>query len=108
MQARSEARQIQAEARSTAETADRLANGESPEGADEVRMLSGMVRQLADQIGRLADLLDAHPGSEMTPDAANKESGRGGNAGEVAWEEDLTPEDAPADPARERDLASGA
>ena len=45
---------IRAEAAATKETADRMANGETPAAADDIRVLAGMVRQLADQIERLA------------------------------------------------------
>jgi len=47
---------VLAEIRKTRETADRLANGDYPEGADHIRALAGMVKQLADQMERLADL----------------------------------------------------
>lgn len=43
------------------ETADRMANGEHPDEADEVRLLAGMVRQLADQFQRLGNLSGASP-----------------------------------------------
>ena len=47
---------IVAEVRRTKETADRLANGDSPKGdADEVRVLAGLVHQVAEQVERLAE-----------------------------------------------------
>lgn len=45
------------EARKTKETADRLANGDYPEDADHIRVLAGMVRQLAEQVERLGELV---------------------------------------------------
>jgi hypothetical protein len=50
---------IRAEAAATKETADRMANGETPAAADDIRVLAGMVRQLADQIERLATAFGA-------------------------------------------------
>jgi len=48
---------IVAEVRKTKETADRVANGESPkEGADDVRVLAGLVHQIAEQVERLAEV----------------------------------------------------
>ena len=52
---------IRSEAAATKETADRMANGETPSEADEVRVLAGMVRQLADQVERLAAVIDGPP-----------------------------------------------
>lgn len=50
---------ILAEVRKTKETAERMANGESPKpGADEVRVLAGMVHQVAEQVERLAKVVD--------------------------------------------------
>ena len=49
---------ILAEVRATKETAERMANGESPkEGADEIRVLAGMVHQVTEQVERLAMLV---------------------------------------------------
>jgi hypothetical protein len=46
---------IVAEARKTKETAERMANGEAPPGeADDIRVLAGMVHQIAEQVERLA------------------------------------------------------
>ena len=42
------------EARKTAEAASHLANGEYPEDADHVRVLAGIIQQLAEQVERLA------------------------------------------------------
>jgi hypothetical protein len=50
---------IVAEARKTKETAERMANGEGPPGeADDVRVLAGMVHQVAEQVERLASVVD--------------------------------------------------
>ncbi|HYJ61467.1 MAG TPA: hypothetical protein VE032_08400 [Actinomycetota bacterium] len=43
-----------AEIRKVKETADRLANGNYPEGADHERVLAGMIAMLAEQVERLA------------------------------------------------------
>jgi hypothetical protein len=43
-----------AEARKTKETASRLANGEYPEDVDHIRVLAGLIQQLAGQVERLA------------------------------------------------------
>jgi len=58
---------VVAEIGKTRETADRLANGDYPEGADHIRVLAGMVKQLADQMERLADHL-LEPGLRHTDD----------------------------------------
>jgi hypothetical protein len=51
---------ILAEVRKTKETADRMANGESPKpGADDIRVLAGMVHQVAEQVERLAELAES-------------------------------------------------
>ena len=36
------------------ETAERLANGDSQEGGDQIRVVAGLVHQLAEQVERLA------------------------------------------------------
>jgi hypothetical protein len=49
---------IVAEARKTKETAERMANGEGPPGeADDIRVLAGMVHQVAEQVERLATVV---------------------------------------------------
>jgi hypothetical protein len=46
---------IIAEARKTKETAERMANGDGPPSeADDIRVLAGMVHQVAEQVERLA------------------------------------------------------
>jgi hypothetical protein len=54
---------ILAEARKTKETAERMANGEGPPGeADDIRVLAGMVHQLAEQVERLAAVVGSGSG----------------------------------------------
>jgi hypothetical protein len=58
---------ILAEARKTKETAERMANGEAPPGeADDIRVLAGMVHQVAEQVERLAGIV----GGGETPRAS--------------------------------------
>ena len=46
------------EARKTKETAERMGNGEGPPGeADDIRVLAGMVHQVAEQVERLASVV---------------------------------------------------
>jgi len=65
---------ILAEVRSTKETADRIANGRSPKGnADDLRVLAGMVHQVAEQVERLAMLIasgEPKATGHSPPDAA--------------------------------------
>lgn len=88
-----EAEGVRAEARKTKETAERLANGDYPEGADHIRVLAGMISQLAEQVERLAA-----PGSN---EPRNDREAPAPAEGELE-EEDRTPEEAPADPADDR------
>jgi hypothetical protein len=55
----SEAEAVRLEAAKTKETADRMANGESTDDKDDIRVLAGMVKQVAEQVERLAGLVDA-------------------------------------------------
>jgi len=49
---------ILAEARKTKETAQRMANGDGPPSeADDIRVLAGMVHQVAEQVERLAGIV---------------------------------------------------
>jgi hypothetical protein len=50
---------IRSEARKTKETAEKMANGDSPSQADDIRVLAGMVHQLAEQVERLAGVVDS-------------------------------------------------
>ena len=59
-----DAEAIVLEARKTKETAERMANGDGPpREADDIRVLAGMVHQVAEQVERLAALVhgDAAP-----------------------------------------------
>ena len=47
---------VRLEAQKTRETADRMANGESNPERDDIRALAGMVKQLAEQVERLAEV----------------------------------------------------
>jgi hypothetical protein len=86
-----ELRAIALEARKTRDTADRIANGEQPREADDVRVLAGMIRQIADQVERLTVVLDGSASSSAGSDQQERER---------LAEEDVSPEDAPAEPAR--------
>jgi hypothetical protein len=84
------------EARKTAETAARLANGDYPEDADHVRVLAGMIQKVAEQVARLADGgSSSSSGSDAALSRRNKDA-------EAAAEEDQTPQDAPAQPINDR------
>jgi hypothetical protein len=86
---------VRAEARKTKETAGRLANGDYPEGADHIRVLAGMIGQLAEQVERLASgspATSVGPGNDLSADPGE----------EGALEEDRTPEEAPAEPTDDR------
>ena len=51
---------ILVEARKTKETAERMANGDGPpDEADDIRVLAGMVHQVAEQVERLASAVSA-------------------------------------------------
>jgi hypothetical protein len=87
------------EIRKTRDTAARLANGDYPEDADHIRVLAGMIQELAEQVERLAGVGDdpaaSRSGSSKVPSPGAKDA-------EAAVEEDQTPQDAPADPRNER------
>jgi hypothetical protein len=91
-----EAEAASAEARKTKETAERLANGEYPEDADHIRVLAGMIHQLAEQVERLASQ-DAGP-----TDGPEQVGTQPSSATDERLEEDVTPERAPAQPADDR------
>jgi hypothetical protein len=54
----STAEAVRLEAAKTKETADRMANGESTQEKDDIRVLAGMVKQVAEQVERLAALVE--------------------------------------------------
>lgn len=61
---------IVAEARKTKETAERMANGDGPPGeADDIRVLAGMVHQVAEQVERLAITVSGDQAGGAQPDS---------------------------------------
>jgi hypothetical protein len=80
------------EVRKTRDTAARLANGDSSEDADHIRVLAGMIQKLAEQVERLAIGGTASVSTSGTARSAEAKDS------EAAGEEDQTPEQAPADP----------
>jgi hypothetical protein len=82
----SEAAGAMAEVAKVRETAQRLADGDYPEEADHIRVLAGMIGQLAEQVERL--------GQEASAPLAHD--------AEALVEEDRTPESAPAQPMNDR------
>jgi hypothetical protein len=93
------AKAIAAEAGKTKETADRLANGDYTEDADHIRVLAGMVRQLAEQaLGALWMPRAASQGRRASRDSIERRS----NEADGGAEEDLTGEEAPAEPMDDR------
>ena len=45
-----------AEVTKVKETAERVANGETAAGADQIRVLAGLIHQLAEQVERMVDV----------------------------------------------------
>jgi hypothetical protein len=45
-----------AEVAKVKETAERMANGEATAGADQIRVLAGLIHQLAEQVERMVDV----------------------------------------------------
>jgi hypothetical protein len=76
------------------ETAQRVANGDSSSDADQVRVVAGLVHQLAEQTERILARMRA-PVPEDSKDAAERDA-------TLLREEDRTPEDAPAAPLDDR------
>jgi hypothetical protein len=75
------------------ETAERVANGDSSTDVDQIRVVAGLVHQLAEQTERLAPKR-----ATTVQDPNDKTSGDD----ELLREEDRTPETAPAAPADDR------
>jgi hypothetical protein len=66
---------ILAEARKTKETAERMANGEGPPGeADDIRVLAGMIHQIAEQVERLAGIVSGDTAPLANSEDADTES----------------------------------
>jgi hypothetical protein len=90
-----------AEVRKTRDTASRLANGEYPEDADHIRVLAGLIQQLADQVERLAVGSSGAPEPGLTPvSRGDTAPGMSGEEDEVIQEEDQPPVEDPAEPLR--------
>ena len=83
--------QVRAEIQSVIETAGNVAHGGLEPGSDGPRVLAGLLLKLAEQVERLAHARSA---------GSSAPSGRSPNENEAPIEEDITPEDAPAQPAR--------
>ena len=81
--------EIRAEVDAVIETAGKVAHEGLDPSADSVRVLAGLVLQLAEQVGRVLDGSTATSLADRSP-----------NEVDAPIEEDITPEDAPAEPAR--------
>jgi hypothetical protein len=62
-----------AEVASVKDTADRLANGDYTEDADHIRVLAGLIRQLAEQVERLSDK-ESQKGRDVSESDADSET----------------------------------
>jgi hypothetical protein len=82
------------EVKKVKETAERVANGDSSSDADQVRVVAGLVHQLAEQTERILACMRA-PVAEDSKDAAERDA-------TLLREEDRSPEDAPAAPLDDR------
>ena len=71
------------------ETAGKVAHEGLDPSADSVRVLAGLVLQLAEQVGRLLDGVATTASADRSP-----------NETDTPTEEDSSPGDAPAEPAR--------
>ena len=78
------------------ETAEHMAKDDSPSGADQFRVIAGLVHQLAEHMERIvaASAQPPIPGPEGYPEDRHD--------AEVALEEDRTPDVAPAEPLNDR------
>jgi hypothetical protein len=83
---------IRLEVRKVKETAERMANGDYPEEADQLRSVAGLVHQLAEQTERLIEPMRAPLGGDVDDR----------HDAEVALEEDRSPERGPAAPLDDR------
>lgn len=82
------------EVRTTKDTADGIAHEGPAPDADVPRVLAGLLSHLAGQVERMASLLS--PRDTGTP-----------SSDDDAAEEDVSPQDAPAEPARDLDAEDG-
>jgi len=84
---------VGAELESIIETADLIAHDGLQPGSDGFRVMAGLVSQLANQTARI---LDAGFGAESLGDGEARATERG----EATTEEDISPQEAPAEPSR--------
>ena len=87
---------LTAEIAKTQSTADRMAREGVPEGADPSSVLAGLISQLAEQVERLCRSI-GEGSTAAAPDV-------GALLRDRALEEDISPEDAPAEPRRDPDV----
>jgi hypothetical protein len=88
--------QVRAEIRSVIDTAESVAYDGLQPGSDGLKVLAGLILQPASQVDRLIDVL----GRDPSPARRGAEP-RSVNEAEAPTEEDMSPDDAPADPSRE-------
>jgi hypothetical protein len=96
------------EVRSTRVTAEQMAHDGPSPGADVPRVLAGLVSHLAEQVERLGTVLsDPSQSARPSSPSANSAGAQGRPSapavsdGTDADEEDISPEDAPAEPRRD-------
>jgi hypothetical protein len=94
MQAGNEVEAALVEVTKVKETAERVANGDSSADADQVRVVAGLVHQLAEQTERLFATMRATVTEDSRVEAEREAV--------LLREEDRTPEDAPAAPLDDR------
>ena len=83
-----------AELESIRETADLIAHDGLQPGSDGFRVMAGLVSQLANQTERLLD-------AELGPEGGSDQRSQKPDQREASKEEDVSPEDAPAEPPRD-------
>lgn len=93
-----------AEIRSTRETAEKIAKDGATEGTDVARLLAGLIAHLADQMEKLA-AASSSSGSLDDPEQGREDSGT--QIADATPEEDVSPQDAPAAPARDPNAKAG-
>ena len=72
----------------------------NPEEADHVRVLAGLIHQLAEQVERLSTQASAPQASPRSTERGSVDAGQ--PVADAAVEEDITPETAPAEPLNDR------
>ena len=93
-----------AEIRSTRETAEKIAKDGATEGTDVARLLAGLIAHLADQMEKLAAASSSSSSSDG-PEQGREDSGT--QIADATLEEDVSPQDAPAAPARDPNAKAG-